>query len=132
MMSAPSVVRRLSVSGPTGSGKSTFASFIGTREGVSLLPEPQPEELLRLFDQDPRKYCFDLQLKIITSRLATVDDRSVHTIVLDRSATEDFEIFAGMYQAAGFLSDEQYQVLCRAAAKVTATVGAPDAYVLLS
>jgi deoxyadenosine/deoxycytidine kinase len=125
----------LHVSGPTGSGKSTLVSLMAHHPHVSTTPEPQPTELLRRFDSEPTAYCFELQRTILSRRLDEGDEPTVaqgRIRVRDRSPEEDVAIFAAMFHAASYLSSEQIAALRELATQVSAAIGAPDAFVLLT
>jgi deoxyadenosine/deoxycytidine kinase len=123
---------RLSVSGPTGSGKSTLVHLLATHPGVRAIPEPRPTDLLRRFDAEPELYCFELQRTILLARLNEVPGVDGQIRVLDRGPDEDVAIFAAMFHAAGYLSGEQLAELRNLSTHVSGIVGAADAFVLLT
>jgi deoxyadenosine/deoxycytidine kinase len=122
----------LSVSGPTGSGKSMLVRLMATHPGVHAFPEPRPADLLGRFDAEPAEYCFELQRTILSSRLDEVTSTGGRIRVRDRGPDEDVAIFAAMFHAAGYLSGEQLAELRELAREVSAIVGAADAFVLLT
>lgn len=125
----------LQVSGPTGSGKSTLVRLMRDYPDVSATLEPQPTELLRLFDAEPTIYCFELQRAILSRRLDAGDERGSirgRIKVWDRGPEEDFAIFATMFHTAGYVSREQFAALRELAVRVSTTTGPADAFVLLN
>jgi len=123
----------LGICGPTGAGKSTIARAIATLPRVSLIPEIIPEKLLERFVNEPRKYAYDLQREIVTSRLDMwMKARFSPIIVWDRTAEEDREVFFNLHFRLGFLSATQLEKLRQLSFEVEASAGKPDAMIYVS
>lgn len=99
------------VSGPTGAGKTSFASFLGEK-GYRVIKEEIPQQLFFAFAKYPKRYCFDLQTEIIKSRLSQWSRaQSARNIAFDRAVVEDYQVFCRMHFEQGLLTATEFENL---------------------
>lgn len=107
-MSSKSVI---SISGPSGTGKTTLSGFFGNIDKVSVVKEPISDELLKNFSNSPKRYAYSLQEHIITQRFesfnAIKNNSDTRVIVFDRTLTEDREVFFKLHNSIGWLSNNE-------------------------
>lgn len=121
------------ISGPTGSGKTTFASGLPLRD-LQLIKEDVPSHLFEEFLQNPGTGCYKLQRSIIERRIDQIDaaiSSGCTQVVLDRSPEEDLEVFCRMYRNLGYLNVTEYRRLEKLA-KLSVKRHPPDVIVYLS
>jgi deoxyadenosine/deoxycytidine kinase len=97
----------ISISGPTGAGKTTFCDIICKRNRWGLISERIPTELFDNFNKNPYKHCFSLQKTIMQSRVESYLKSYKKINIFDRTISEDFEVFIAMHNQLGFLSNHQ-------------------------
>ena len=119
------------LSGPTGSGKTTLASFV-EQVGYNIVREVVPIELFRAFSIDPARNCALVQDAIMRSRLEQwTRFSSTSNIAFDRSLEEDWKIFCRMHHEHGLLSEDALASLKVLADELQASMPAPDLIVYM-
>ncbi|KQV78113.1 hypothetical protein ASC90_27185 [Rhizobium sp. Root1220] len=119
------------LSGPTGTGKTSFASALADW-GYTALRESIPEPIFQRFRNDPRSHCAELQAAIIHARVAAWKSLRVsEKIVFDRSIDEDASIFCRMHFENGLLSRDEYDALAKLAKEAEQEVPKPDLTIFL-
>ncbi len=101
----------ISISGPTGAGKTTFTNFFHKRNKIDLISEDIPAELFYKFKTNPYKHCYDLQKTIILTRVENYLRSNNDIKIIDRTVSEDLEVFVAMHNKLGFLSANQVEDL---------------------
>ncbi len=122
----------LAVSGPTGSGKTTMACCLSEISEATLIPEPLPEALLTELTRAPRDVAFSLQRRITLAR-ACCYRRARHSgmRVLDRTTSEDRQIFFRLHKWLGHLSGAEVERLNSLSERCERIIGSPTAVVIL-
>jgi deoxyadenosine/deoxycytidine kinase len=119
------------ISGPTGSGKSSFARAL-TGLGYVVVQEELPKELFAAFSSEPAANCEALQSAIMRSRFAKWQAlRAEPRIVFDRSLDEDVGVFCRMHHELGLLDDCQLKRLQALASELQNPMPPPDLIVYL-
>jgi deoxyadenosine/deoxycytidine kinase len=123
---------RIAVSGPTGTGKSSFVREMSRRSGVCAVLEPEPVALHDTLGGTDSGNLYELQRAIMLGRLHSEQlCGSCKIIVRDRSVIEDFHIFVAMFFAAGFLTALQHAKLRKLSDDICLATGHADAHILL-
>lgn len=114
------------VSGPTGSGKSSFAQVLAGL-GCSVVKEALDAEIFHAFAADPMRHCASLQEAIVRSRFEQWRSlEPARMVAFDRSIDEDVQIFCSMHHEAGFLDEAQLRRLRSLASDLQASMPDPD------
>jgi deoxyadenosine/deoxycytidine kinase len=120
------------LSGPTGSGKSSFATILG-QWGYSVVRETIPEDIFQRFRVDPVRNCASLQEAIIRARIAAWNEvRACNRIVFDRSIDEDVAIFCQMHFENGLLTRQELDRLSAIAREAESDIARPDLTISMS
>jgi deoxyadenosine/deoxycytidine kinase len=121
---------RCGVSGPTGSGKSTFAGMLASWPGVTLIREQVPNLRHLRLEEFPNSW--ELQKQIIESRLfQSIAASASPILVFDRTITEDREVFLELHYRLGFLNDSEFQSLRQFSQNVENKIGNPHVFIVL-
>lgn len=102
----------VAVEGVIGAGKTSLARAIGKRLGWRVLEEPvDGNKLLPLFYEDPKKWAFPFQIKMLHSRYASQNEAaySRQMCVLDRSLPGD-RVFAWLHRLYGNMHAVEWEV----------------------
>ena len=108
---SPPAPRILAVSGLMGSGKSTLTRGIARIMGYRYLPEDMlATRYLSDLSRDPGRWAFETQLAFLCHRSVgfwtALNDN--YAVVLDRTLSEDVNIFAKCFQAEGYMDQRAY------------------------
>lgn len=119
------------ISGPTGSGKTSFAKMLADA-GYAVIKETIDKHLFRAFSNNPARHCFDLQQSIMLSRFEQWKSlpRSGE-IAFDRSIAEDLQVFCRMHHESGLLSEMEMQQLKALGRSLQEAMPLPDLIVYL-
>ena len=109
--------RRLIVEGLIGAGKTRFSKELAEELGYHLLEEPvKNNSLLPLFYEDPARFAFSMQIKMLSVRLALeragtymVQSRIKKGVVFDRSLGGD-TVFMELNTSIGNIKMEEAEV----------------------
>jgi deoxyadenosine/deoxycytidine kinase len=119
------------ISGPTGSGKSSFARALSGL-GYVIVQEKLPKKLFAAFSSEPTKHCESLQGAIMRSRFAQWQALNTERcIVFDRSIDEDAYVFCRMHRELGLLDDGQLVQLQALAGELQSSMPPPDLIVYM-
>lgn len=114
------------ISGPTGSGKSSFARVLADL-GYSVIRETLDAEIFDAFATDPIRHCASLQEAIVRSRFEQWRNlEPAAAIAFDRSIDEDVRVFCSMHYQAGLLDDAQLAGLRSLGSALQASMPEPD------
>jgi deoxyadenosine/deoxycytidine kinase len=116
------------VEGIIGAGKTTFSREVAQRLGLRLIEEPvTANPYLELFYQDPKRYAFGMQVRLLHHRYAIQQLASYEATgvgghegaILDRSLSGD-RVFAKLHTKSGNIEEIDWQtyeiaydVMCR-------------------
>ncbi|WP_051263274.1 deoxynucleoside kinase [Tuberibacillus calidus] len=101
----------ISIAGPVGIGKTTFAEALASRVGYELSFEKVTgNPYLDAFYQDFKRWAFHLQIYFLAERFKEHKRMHVspHGFVQDRSIYEDTDIFARMHYEEGNMTETDY------------------------
>jgi deoxyadenosine/deoxycytidine kinase len=120
------------LSGPTGSGKSSYAEILA-QFGYRIVHEILPASLFEAFSKDPLKYCEALQEAIMRSRLEQWTALAgSQNVAFDRSVDEDGAVFCRMHHERGILSDEAFDRMQALARVFQTAMPAPELIIYMS
>lgn len=98
----------ITLSGPSGSGKSYLTKVLARYKRVAAVNEPVSDSLLEKFEREPSKYSYELQNYIIEEKILNIrklmNDKYIDIIIIDRTVLEDVNIFFKLHHLLGFLS----------------------------
>jgi deoxyadenosine/deoxycytidine kinase len=119
----------ISISGLMGSGKTTLAKGIAQRFGWRYIPEavPATRYLTDLF-QDPARWAFETQLAFLSHKAIQLQEAAANRehVVLDRSLSEDWNVFARYFHDAGYIEGRAFDTYESVAAHLSAQLPAPS------
>ena len=102
----------IAVSGNVGSGKTTIASRLATALG-GRVADTRSYDQSYLSDQfnDPTRWSFETQMALLGAKASGIREaaRITGTVIVDRSLSEDTEIFAPYFLSHGFLDERAFQ-----------------------
>jgi deoxyadenosine/deoxycytidine kinase len=114
------------ISGPTGSGKSSFSQLLAGL-GYSVITEVLDTKLFNAFAADPAQHCASLQESIVRSRFEQwQNSENSRAVAFDRSIDEDIQVFSYMHYEAGLLDDVQLRCLQSLGGELQASMPGPD------
>lgn len=101
----------VAVAGNLASGKTTLATALASHNGWRRLPD-QGYEASYIDDlfSDPSRWAFEAQVHFLLRKADAVWSgmRSQQTVALDRSISEDIDIFARYFHEQGWISHRSY------------------------
>ena len=98
----------IAIAGPSGSGKTTLATNLARALNVPCLPKGvHPKKYLSDLKLDPTRWAFETQLAFLTNKATEVLKRieNGQSIVLDRTISEDVQIYAKHFQHHGHIDE---------------------------
>ena len=106
----------VSLSGPTGAGKSSLGNVLGQRTDLVFVPEPNPSLMLLQMLNDNTARAVDVQNCIINERRRTVSQAlatatAEQTIVVEREIFEDRDVFFQLHYKLGLIDGEELKQL---------------------
>jgi deoxyadenosine/deoxycytidine kinase len=125
----------VALAGVMGSGKSTLAKALADVFGAALLPEPTLGlQYLNDLADDPKRWAYETQLAFLCNKavqLRQLADRG-RTVVVDRSVSEDVDIFARHWHETGNIDSRSFQTYSVLAEHLQTTLPAPNLLVYCS
>jgi deoxyadenosine/deoxycytidine kinase len=121
--------RFIAVAGLIGSGKTTLARKLSRAFAYPYAPENVPaRKYLRDLTQDPSRWAFETQLAFLTHKATQVATalRVYGSVVLDRSISEDINIFAQYFHQKGQIDDRAFTTYMSLGEYLQSTIPAPD------
>jgi deoxyadenosine/deoxycytidine kinase len=119
---------QLCVSGNVGSGKTTLSKAICKSFGFTYIPQrtPDPTYLTDLFSS-PERWALEAQIAFLMNKTASLVSAVTAglNVVVDRSLSEDIQIFAKMFYERGQISDRGYKTYLQVASLVLRSVPSP-------
>lgn len=123
----------IGISGPCGSGKSTFTKLIADILKVNLIEEPIPLDILNDFNNSQTKNSFTLQTAFIQGKIDGIKRHSDYpTIIFDRTIEEDREVFFQLHYSLGFLTSDQLVKLIDFSEQAEKEIGKANKSIILT
>lgn len=120
------------VSGPTGSGKSSFTKLLSGL-GYSIVKEVFDKEIFGAFLTDPASHCAPLQEAILRSRFEQWKVlKQACRVAFDRSMDEDIKVFCQMHHDAGLLGGTEFGRLQALGNSIMTSLPSPDLIILMA
>jgi len=129
----------LVVEGNIGTGKSTTCRILAEKLNLRLLSEPIDHALLQLFYDDPKRWGFALQMRMLVERWAMQISAAAETMIgggyagaiLDCSIWRDL-VFTRVLYADGMISDKEYEIYHTAVRNLALILYPPTAIIYLN
>lgn len=121
--------RYIAVAGMIGSGKTTLARGLANALGYQYLPEDMSaKDYIDDLTSDPSRWAFEAQLAFLSSKALSLQAALSKNIplVLDRSLTEDIEVFAEHFRSRNEIDQRSFATYQSLAQYFVGTLPAPD------
>lgn len=121
--------RYIAVAGLMGSGKTTLAKRLAQHLGYSYVAESAPGvQYLSDLAKDPSRWAFDTQLAFLCHKAIHIlhARRGNQPIVVDRSISEDADVFARHFFETGQIDQRSYDTYNLLAGYFSQNIGPPD------
>jgi deoxyadenosine/deoxycytidine kinase len=121
--------RFIAVAGMIGSGKTTLARKLSRAFSYPYVPENVPgRKYLSDLRQDPSRWAFEAQLSFLAHKATQIADalRLHGATVLDRSISEDINVFARHFHSKSQIEDRAFSTYLSLGEYLEATIPSPD------
>lgn len=119
---------QICVSGNVGSGKTTLSKILCTNLGFTYIPQRRPDSkyLTDLFTF-PDRWAFEAQTAFLMNKATSIISAAASglDVVVDRSISEDVQVFAKLFQIRGQMSDRGYATYLQVASLALRSVPPP-------
>lgn len=120
----------LAVIGNIGAGKSTLCKMLAKHYNLDILKESvEDNPFLELFYEEPKKWCFKLQLHMFIEKAN--QQRKMQNSILDRVLQENYYVFTRNAFEAGFIDKLEYDLLTQNFSLVSNGLEEPDLVIYL-
>lgn len=123
------------VAGNVGSGKTTLAKVLCRGLGLTYVPQrrPNPSYLNDLF-AIPERWAFESQVAFLMAKAASLFSSAAAglSVVLDRSISEDVQVFARLFHERGQMSNRAYETYLQVASLALRSLPPPTLLIFCS